>query len=377
MRRIVTVGVVCWLLIAASIGVGAVTASTGAMPNGETVDRTQLDGTALEQTDIDPDDILLSVDVAANGTARWTIEYRTELTTDEDVQAFEAIADEIAADPSEYESRFEDRMNTTAEEASAATGREMAITGMTVSADRRELPREYGVISYEFQWQGFATTADDQLVIGDAIEGMFLDEDTRLLVSWPESYALETASPNPTETRDQSVMWSGPTEFGSGQPQIVTAERGLLSAIGPLGGLAAAAVILALLAGGILFYRRRRGDDAEGTVPEPAAVDGTTGAAASGTAGTAADEADTADADETDETADAIDQELLSNEEQVIKLLAQNGGRMKQQAVAEELGWTDAKTSQVTKGLREEGDLDGFRLGRENVLSLPEEDDSE
>ena len=50
---------------------------------------------------------------------------------------------------------------------------------------------------------------------------------------------------------------------------------------------------------------------------------------------------------------------------------------MKQQAVAEELGWTDAKTSQVTKGLREEGDLDGFRLGRENVLSLPESDDTD
>ncbi len=377
MRRIVTVGFVCWLLVAASIGVGTVTAGTGTTLNGATVDRTQLDGTALEQTDVDPDDILLSVAVAANGTATWTIKYRTELTTDEDVQAFEAIADEIAANPSEYESRFEDRMNTTAEEASAATGREMAITGMTVRADRRELPREYGVVTYNFQWQGFATNEGDSLVIGDAIEGLFLDEDTRLLVLWPESYALETASPKPTETRDRSVMWAGPTEFGSEQPQIVTAERGLLSAIGPLGGLAAAAVVLALLAGGIRFYTRRRGDDAEATVSEPAAADSTGGAAAGGTAGQAADKTDTAEADEPDETDDAIDPELLSNEEQVIKLLEQNGGRMKQQAVAEELGWTDAKTSQVTKGLREEGDLDGFRLGRENVLSLPEDDDAD
>jgi hypothetical protein len=28
----------------------------------------------------------------------------------------------------------------------------------------------------------------------------------------------------------------------------------------------------------------------------------------------------------------------------------------------------------VVTGLRDEGDLDGFRLGRENVLSLPEYD---
>jgi hypothetical protein len=47
---------------------------------------------------------------------------------------------------------------------------------------------------------------------------------------------------------------------------------------------------------------------------------------------------------------------------------------MKQKAVAEQLGWTDAKTSQVTKKLRENDELEGFRLGRENVLSLPEDD---
>ena len=47
---------------------------------------------------------------------------------------------------------------------------------------------------------------------------------------------------------------------------------------------------------------------------------------------------------------------------------------MKQKRVAEELDWTAAKTSQVVTGLRDEGDLDGFRLGRENVLSLPEYD---
>jgi hypothetical protein len=48
---------------------------------------------------------------------------------------------------------------------------------------------------------------------------------------------------------------------------------------------------------------------------------------------------------------------------------------MKQQDVVAELGWTEAKTSQVVGGLRDEGDLDSFRLGRENVLTLPESDD--
>jgi hypothetical protein len=47
---------------------------------------------------------------------------------------------------------------------------------------------------------------------------------------------------------------------------------------------------------------------------------------------------------------------------------------MKQQEVAESLDWTDAKTSQVVTSMRDEGSLESFRLGRENVLVLPERD---
>jgi hypothetical protein len=64
----------------------------------------------------------------------------------------------------------------------------------------------------------------------------------------------------------------------------------------------------------------------------------------------------------------------LSNEERVLRLLRENGGRMKQQDVVQTLGWTDARTSQIVSGLREEEKLESFRLGRENVLRLPEAD---
>jgi uncharacterized membrane protein len=67
-------------------------------------------------------------------------------------------------------------------------------------------------------------------------------------------------------------------------------------------------------------------------------------------------------------------EELLSNEERVLKLLDEEGGRVKQQAVAQRLDWTDAKTSQVVSDLRESDEVEVFRLGRENVLTLPDED---
>ncbi|MFB6198569.1 MAG: helix-turn-helix transcriptional regulator, partial [Halobacteriaceae archaeon] len=68
-------------------------------------------------------------------------------------------------------------------------------------------------------------------------------------------------------------------------------------------------------------------------------------------------------------------EELMSNEEKVIQLLEENGGRVKQQTIYEELGWTEAKTSQVLSGMREDGQVEVFRIGRENVVRLPEEDD--
>jgi Uncharacterized membrane-associated protein/domain len=65
----------------------------------------------------------------------------------------------------------------------------------------------------------------------------------------------------------------------------------------------------------------------------------------------------------------------LSNEERVLRLLKGNGGRMKQQQVVTELDWTDAKTSQVVGSLREDEKIEVFRIGRENVLTLPGETD--
>jgi uncharacterized membrane protein len=126
---------------------------------------------------------------------------------------------------------------------------------------------------------------------------------------------------------------------------------------------------LVIAAGAVVAYRRRSSDLAWGPrdpgSDEAVGVD--EGAAAGEDAGAAGAVAAGADSSE------PVDPELLSNEERVLRLIEREGGRMKQQAVAERLGWTDAKTSQVTTKLREEGSLEGFRLGRENVLSLPED----
>jgi uncharacterized membrane protein len=123
------------------------------------------------------------------------------------------------------------------------------------------------------------------------------------------------------------------------------------------------------------------GDEAAAAEPDAGAGAGATaGAAAGAAAGTddesesEADESAAASGEEDTADVDPWEDELLSNQERVLALVEHEGGRMKQQEVAGTLDWTDAKTSQVVRKMRDEGELDAFRLGRENVLVLPDEE---
>lgn len=323
---------------------------------------------AFEQQDIDSDDVLMSVTVTEDGDAIWAIEYRTRLETEDDERAFAELKSDVENDPEPYEERFRERMDRTAASAENATGREMAISEMTVTAENRTLPQEYGVLTYRFRWSNFAAIDGDRITVGDAIDGLFLDEESSLLIAWPDGYELLDASPEPTETRSGSVVYEGPSDFAGGEPRVDLGLSGTAPDGEPNDGadansdsdrsspvstplLAALVAIVFVGVAAAFLALRRRGGTSEGGVGDRG--DGEAGA---------------------ETTAAPTDDELLSNEEQVLRLIESEGGRMKQQAVAERLGWTDAKTSQVTKKLRESGELDGFRLGRENVLSLPEED---
>ncbi|WP_049909437.1 helix-turn-helix transcriptional regulator [Halorubrum saccharovorum] len=382
------------LLVVIALAAGAGLASTGAAQGGA-----GLPAGGFDQMDVDPDDILIEVSVEPDGDAVWETQYRVQLASDDEEQAFEELSADVGANPDAYTRRFGDRMRATAGAAENATGREMNVTNVTVTAERRELPQSYGVLTYRFEWSNFAAVDGDRLVVGDAIDALFLDEASSLIVSWEDGYRLGDASPSPTETRDSAVVWQGPVDFTEGQPRVAIEPEGRSD--GPILFVALGLLVAVVAAIG---YRRRPWEGSAPDQPsegpaatggEPAADPGDTGAAESAappTSGTADGEGgsggpaggsegdaggegdDGGDGDERSDSAPQIDEDLLSNEEQVLRLVEANGGRMKQKRVAEELDWTAAKTSQVVTGLRDEGDLDGFRLGRENVLSLPDYD---
>jgi hypothetical protein len=299
-------------------------------------------------TNLSADSTAIEIAVRPGGSAAWTIQYRVDLDDEETTERFERVDRDIENSTLEYSGAFTDQMQEAADAAAAETGRSMSVGNTTVHA--RTTPGGYGVVTYRFVWTNFAASSNGRLRIGDALVGFFLaSEQSSLAVSWPEGYDLEQVSPEPDETSDRSVIWQGRREFAPNQPRVVV-SGGLPVPVEPL-----AAVAVGLVA--VVAVWRLRGGGLP--VPSPRSS-GASGDEAASTGGD--DEVDVPD-------------ELLSDPERVLELLERNGGRMKQQAVVDHLDWSETKTSQVVNGLKEDGNIEVYRIGRENVLSLPGEMD--
>jgi hypothetical protein len=332
--------------------------------------------------DIEYDTTLLRVDFQEDGDARWTIEYRVDLNDENATDAFEALREDIRANRSEFEGAFTDRMNRTAQAAENTTGRGMAIRNMSVETDRDEI-QQVGIVAYNFTWTNFAVADGDELRAGDAISGFVLDEGTTLFLTWPDAYGVGDVTPSADESSGGSATWFGQKAFTNDEPRLVL-ERAATTEDGPPGGTTTAVsdgfglevlvlvigvVVCGLAAGGWYVWRRKGKTGPDATDDGGAGVAG----AASGETAGEADAGSSGAVGEAD--SEEPPEELLSNEERVLRLLEANGGRMKQQQVVQELDWTDAKTSQVVGNLREDEEVEVFRIGRENVLALPGETD--
>lgn len=350
---------------------------------------------------VDADRTHVDVSLQSDGDADWTFEFRVRLEDDDARQAFESLQDDVAEDPESYAEDFGARMERTAETASSATGREMAVQDVTVDTRVDEIPQAYGVLVYELHWTGFAAVEDETLHAGDAIDGFPMDEETRLTVRWPEDYHAQSVTPAADDETEHRVTWRGSeTEFVTGEPRVVVAPADdrswLLPAVGIAALLLAVAVLVAWLVrrGTVVLPGRSQPAGKSGRVDGDASESATSNETAAagppsadgrattdeqaGTDESAADQpaaADTAQRSDEEAATDDVPPELLSNEEQVLRVLEEQGGRAKQQQVVAELDWTEAKTSQVVTSMHDEGQIEKFRIGRENVLALPGEAD--
>ena len=341
--------------VAAVRGVVAVLLATSLLLAGSSAGAAQDAGVVPQTGDVGPDGVVLRVDIAPDGTAAWTLEYRIRLDDANSTAAFGSLQADIRENRTVFRERFAARMTRTVDAAASETGREMTLRNVSVSAERRQLPQTYGVVSYSFEWTKFARVDGGRLLVGDAIGGIFLDAESRLVLAWPADYEATAVEPGGFEDRDSAVAWTGPVDFGPTEPRAVVQPARAGGSGGVPVAVAAGAVLLVgvVAVGGYVYRRRERGETTE----------------ADESAGTAAP---AADAGVHGDGPDEPPEELLSPEERVLRFVRGSGGRVKQQAVVSEFDWTAARTSQVVGSLREDGKVETFRLGRENVITLPD-----
>jgi hypothetical protein len=374
------------IVVALLLAGGAIPAATATGPSAQALDApaAALDAPAAALDA--PANTTVEVRLRANASARLTVQTTYVLESDEERSAFAEYAAAYRAGETDDGPRA-DPFVAAAARAAAASGRDMAVTNVTRDGG---VTGATGNVSVSFRWTNFLSrTGNDTLRLDDSLSlgggGTWLgslDEDQALVVRTPPGYSIVDSSGPSFEIRDNAVRFEGPREFETTltvtyrQTAPTTPEppdQGL--PWGLLGG--GAAVLVLVLAVGYTLTRDRG--------PGPATADGVTSGdgggppTGDGPAPAVESESESTDADETDEEdeteAEGVDLELLSDDERVERLLERNGGRMKQAAIVDETGWSDAKVSQLLSSMADDGRVEKLRLGRENLISLPDDGD--
>jgi len=372
----------------------------------------------------------VEIQIRPTGDAEVTLGLTLPAANDSERAAFQQTAEEFEA--GEYDLGY-GVFESVVPEVRASTERPMTLGEPQYNAS---IENGTGRLEQRFTWHAFAGSAEgriqvsDGFVVDDRTWLGSLEEGQRLVLRSPAGYSV-AESPSGPEISQGALVWTGPLSFDpsdfavSFEPDVGTGNGdddsddggGMTVALLVIGVL----VLLVLLA--LLVVRRWDlpiGETVEGAFGGEAEESTASGAAAAsedatdgsetGGGGTAsgdhagtsegatgtssggseagASEADAGTAPPTavdGETAagagrDAegeardVDPELLSDEERVTSLLERNGGRMKQANIVKETGWSNAKVSQLLSSMDEAGEIDKLRIGRENLISLPDVD---
>ena len=329
------------------------------------------------------------IEVLANGSARWTFHYERRLTNDSETEQFRTFADRFEENETQLYEDFRRQASALAAAGENETDRSMDAVAFSRSADVEEelgTSTSTGVVEMSFTWTGFAVVDGDRVVVGDVFEdGLYVGPDQALVVHAGDDLAFDSVSPSGepsagTLESSDTVTWPGEQRFTDNRPRIVLAPADAVTTEAPDDGrtdsngsdsttadsgsntlvsdaLPILALVAALALGAVAVVALRRNGTLFG---DESAAAGTSGTDSPGTGAGPATPSEPA----------VEDEELLSDEDRVVKLLNENGGRMKQVNIVDETGWSKSKVSMLLSDMEDEGTISKLRVGRENIISL-------
>ena len=275
--------------------------------------------------------------VKDDGAAIWNVEYRTQLLTQVDNDAFKNYSAQLN---SVYLKDFKELMQNSVSAASNATSRKMMAGGFAGEAIIENAPTgNFGVVHYSFTWTNFAKLdRDKNIYIGDVFAGgLYISKENALIIQYPSGYTAEMVTPQSDLVRD-GMIWYGLRSFNVGEPTI------LLKPTFPW-ILFAIAVIAAAAAIALIFIFRRKSKVIDDPVNE---VKGT------------AEDIRLAGAD------------MMDLEDRIVALLKEGGGSLYQSDITRKLDLPKSTVSSALNAMHEKKIIQKLKKVRENLIRLAE-----
>ncbi len=276
-----------------------------------------------------------TITLQPDGSALWSVEYRTPLATGDDLDNFQNYSTDLN---SIYLPQLEDLMQHSAAEAAAGTSRPMEAVNFSGNTVIQSSPTgKFGVVTYTFTWTNFSVPGGS-LTTGDAFAGgLYLDKDSTLVIRYPNGYTVTSADPAPDQQSDNSLVWYGEREFGAGEPQVVLAAPAF-----PMLPLLISIIVVIIGVVGFIAYRKWRPVSG----PEEAA-----GASE-------------------DPPLSLSESDLASLEDRILRLLMANNGEQFQSEIVKELGLPKSTVSSTLNDLHQQGIIQKIKKGRENLIRI-------
>jgi len=337
------------------------------------------------------DQVEFHINVYPNGSARWTFRYGKTLSNQSEREQFRSFASSFENGSSPLYEDFRSKAHSLASRGSNVTGRTMVARDFSKDASIRGLNDDLGVVEMSFTWTNFASVDSNQVVVGDVFQnGLYISQGQRLVVEARGDLHIADTNPAPYATaEDTSATWMGEKQFTDQHPRVVliaaattttpagqsTTPAGQSTTTdnasgGPGGGgpggagdrttipwLLITGFAAIVVIGSVMLWQRVGGR-----------LRGRFGGAAAGT-GDGGD--GPGDGGGPGGQPAVPDEEMLTDEERVLSLLRENGGRMRQVNIVEETGWSKSKVSMLLSDMEDADQVRKLRVGRENIVSLP------
>ena len=279
----------------------------------------------------------ITIQLDPTGSALWIVESRLVLATEDDEKYFEEFQKDETLKNSKL-AEFKEKMNLLLEQIKYSRQRSMGMTNFDIFLGvETTVTRTYGVIKFQFVWEGFAVLEGDKIIMGDVFEGgYYLSKNELLIVEFPEGYNLVTVAPPPDQEKKTHIMWEGPLNFSAGEPTITLEEEHLLHGKGLLTPVLLGLVFIPVL---VIIVKLKARPAEELHEEEPK-------------------------------------EQYVNDRKLIVDLIKRHGGTIPQKKLPILTGFSKAKVSILLNELKEEGIIRKKFKGRENLIALNENNDT-